>query len=46
VRAWSIDVAQDDREAELTFLQNEVYRGAIDLPIKRIDAYNRFSARV
>ncbi len=45
LRAWSIDVAQDDREAELTFLQNEVYRGVIDLPIKRIDAYNRFSAR-
>ena len=45
LRAWSIDVAQDDREAELTFLQNEVYHGAIDLPIKRIDAYNRFSAR-
>ena len=45
LRAWFIDVAEDQRDAELAFLQNEIYRREIDLPMRRIDAYNRFSSR-
>ena len=44
-KAWFIDVADGDREAELAFLKSEIYRGEIDLLTRRIDAYDRFSAR-
>lgn len=46
LKAWFIDVAEDQRQAELAFLQNEIYHREIDLPMRRIDAYNRFSSRV
>lgn len=45
-RAWYIDVAEAAREAEVAFLQAEIYRGEIDPLIRRIDAYDRFSARI
>lgn len=44
-RAWYIDVAEADCDAELTFLQAEIYRGEIDLLTRRISAYDRFSDR-
>jgi DNA polymerase-3 subunit epsilon len=44
-RAWYIDVAEADREAELAFLKAEIYRGEIDLLTRRIDAHDRFSDR-
>ncbi len=44
-RAWFVDVAEADREAELAFLRAEIYRGEIDLLSRRIDAYDRFSSR-
>lgn len=44
-RAWYVDVADADREAELAFLKAEIYRGEIDLLVRRIDAYDRFSDR-
>ncbi|WP_293397629.1 3'-5' exonuclease [Phenylobacterium sp. RIFCSPHIGHO2_01_FULL_69_31] len=44
-RAWYVDVAEADRDAELAFLQAEIYRGEIDLLTRRIDAYDRFSER-
>lgn len=44
-RAWYVDVAEADRETELAFLKAEIYRGEIDLATRRIDAYDRFSAR-
>ena len=46
LRAWFIDVAEEMREAELTFLQTEVFHREVDLPMRRIDAYSRFSSRV
>ena len=46
LKAWFVDVADDQRDAELGFLQNEIYHREIDLPMRRIDAYNRFSSRV
>lgn len=44
-RAWFIDVADDAREAEEAFLKSEIYRGEVDLLVRRIDAYDRFSDR-
>jgi DNA polymerase-3 subunit epsilon len=44
-RAWYVDVAEADREAELAFLKAEIYRGEIELLTRRIDAYDRFSER-
>lgn len=45
-RAWYIDVTDADREAELAYLQAEIYRCEIDLLVRRIDAHDRFSDRV
>lgn len=44
-RAWYVDVAEADREAELAFLKAEIYRGEIELLVRRIDAHDRFSDR-
>jgi len=44
-RAWYVDVADIDKEVELNFLRSEIYRGEIDLLVRRIDAYDRFSDR-
>ena len=44
-KAWFIDVSDDAKEAELAFLKAEIYRGEIDLLVRRIDAYDRFSDR-
>ena len=45
-RAWFIDVAEDVRPAEEAFLKSEIYRGEIELLVRRVDAYDRFSDRV
>ena len=45
-RAWYIDVADAEREVELVYLQTQVYRREITLPMSRIDAYSRFSDRI
>jgi DNA polymerase-3 subunit epsilon len=44
-RAWYIDVDETAREAEVAFLKAEIYRGEIELLVRRIDAYDRFSDR-
>jgi DNA polymerase-3 subunit epsilon len=41
-----IDVVEGLREAEEAFLKAEIYRGDVDLLVRRIDAYDRFSDRV
>lgn len=45
-RAWYIDVPEAQREAELRFLRTEIYRYEVDPPVRRIDAYDRFSNRI
>ena len=45
-RAWYIDVAEGQHEAELHFLKTEIYRREIDLLVRRFDAHDRFSERV
>lgn len=44
-RAWFIDVAEAERAAEEAFLKAEIYGGDIDLLVRKIDAYDRFSER-
>jgi DNA polymerase-3 subunit epsilon len=44
-KAWFIDVADDQRVAELSFLQKEIYQREIQLLTRKIDAFNRFSDR-
>jgi DNA polymerase III subunit epsilon len=45
-KAWFKDVSDTDREAELSFLQNEIYQRPVELLVRRIDAFNRFSDRL
>ena len=45
-RAWYIDFADEQREAELAFLKKEIYQRDVDLKSSRITAYERFSERV
>lgn len=44
-RAWYIDVQEEARDAELAFLKAEIYTRDIELLVRRVDAYDRFSDR-
>ena len=44
-KGWYVDVVQDDLDAELGFLQTEIYQCEIDLLTKEITAFDRFSDR-
>jgi DNA polymerase-3 subunit epsilon len=46
IRSWWIDVDEETRDAELAFLEAEIYGRTVEPPMKRIDAYARFSARI
>jgi len=43
-RCWWRDVAENDLEAELTFLRASVFVRTVDLPTQRITARERYSA--
>jgi DNA polymerase III subunit epsilon len=45
-KAWFIDVPDDNRQAELNFLQQEIYQREIQLLTRKIDAFTRFSDRI
>lgn len=45
-KAWYIDIPDDQREAELAYLQRDIYQREIQLLTRKIDAFNRFSDRV
>jgi DNA polymerase-3 subunit epsilon len=44
-RAWFVDVNDEDKDKELSFLNSEIYRREAALLVERIDAFNRFSDR-
>ena len=44
--AWYVDVGEGAQEAERTFLRGEIYQRGIELLVRRIDAFDRFSERV
>jgi DNA polymerase-3 subunit epsilon len=39
-------VADGQREAEMSYLQKEIYQREIQLLVHKIDAFNRFSDRL
>ena len=45
-KAWFVDVQDEHREAELSYLQKEIYQRPVELLVRRIDAFNRFSDRL
>lgn len=45
-RAWYIDVDDGQREAEISFLCKEIYLREVELPVREVTAFNRFSDRV
>lgn len=44
-RSWYRDIAEAEKDVELSFLQREIYQREIDLHPIKIDAYDRFSER-
>jgi len=44
-RCWYIDVGEEQKDAEMAFLLEEIYGGEVDLLTRRIDAFDRFSDR-
>lgn len=44
-RAWYVDVEDHAKDAELTYLAKQVYQREVNLLVKRVDAYDRFSDR-
>jgi len=44
-RAWYIDVDDDVREQELAYLRAEIYQRDVELLVRKITAYERFSDR-
>lgn len=44
-RAWGIDVADTARADETAFLHAEIYKSEVDILVRRIVAYDRFSDR-
>ncbi len=44
-RAWYIDVDDQVRDKELAFLRSEIYQREVELLVRRVTAYERFSDR-
>lgn len=44
-KAWWIDVGEDRRDDELTFLRAEIYQYEADIFVRKITAFDRFSDR-
>jgi DNA polymerase-3 subunit epsilon len=43
-KSWWTEVADDESEAELTFLRSEIYQRDIDIRVQRLSAIDRFKA--
>lgn len=44
-RAWFFDVNDEAKDAELTFLRDDIYRRPVEIIARKITAYDRFSER-
>lgn len=42
-KSWFIDVAEDSRDAELSYLKNEIYQRNVDIECRALTALDRFS---
>lgn len=45
-KAWFIDVDKDEADAEIAFLEKEIFHRSAQLPSEEITPFNRFSSRV
>lgn len=45
-RSWYFDVADAEKDAEISYLLREIYRYEADIRAVRVTAYDRFSSRV
>lgn len=45
-KAWYIDIDADQQDAEQAWLQDNVFRRQVQLPIQKITPFNRFSPRI
>ncbi|KWV51988.1 DNA polymerase III subunit epsilon [Rhizobium altiplani] len=45
-RSWHVDIADAEKDAEVSYLLREIYRHDADVRTVRITAYDRFSTRV
>jgi DNA polymerase-3 subunit epsilon len=44
-KAWYVDVAEDQLDAEIAFLQRKIYQRQVQPPRAKVTAYDRFSDR-
>jgi DNA polymerase-3 subunit epsilon len=42
-KAWSIEMAENLVENEISFLKTEIYNSKMNIPVDIFDAYSRFS---
>jgi DNA polymerase-3 subunit epsilon len=45
-KAWYIDVEDFQREAELAYLRKQIYQSDVDITLRMMTAYERFSERI
>jgi DNA polymerase-3 subunit epsilon len=45
-KAWFTDISDDQKEAEILFLQKDIYQREVQLLCRKIDPFNRFSDRI
>jgi len=45
-KAWYLDVDPDNYEAEINFLESQIYKRKINIPVTEVSAIDRFSTRV
>jgi DNA polymerase III subunit epsilon len=45
-RSWYVDVDEKNKDQELSYLKDEIFKADIELPIDLITAFNRFSERI
>jgi DNA polymerase III subunit epsilon len=44
-KAWYVDIEDAAKDAEIEFLKRDIYQRDVELLVRRVDAYNRFSGR-
>ena len=45
-RSWYVDIADAEKDAEISYLLREIYRYEVDIRTVRITAYDRYSVRM
>ncbi len=45
-KAWYVDVPDEQKDEELRYLSESIFRRRVDLPCDLVNAFNRFSSRI